>query len=42
MSRTIKKHPKGEKPRKLKQTDDKRVNLKLSSFYELEEDDFEK
>jgi len=41
MSRTIKKHPKREGPRNLKQDDEKKPILKRSSFYDFEEDDLE-
>jgi hypothetical protein len=41
MSRTIKKQPKREKPRKLKQDDGKKISIKPSYFFEYSNDDLE-
>ena len=41
MSRTIKKQPKRERPRRLKQDDEKKTILNRSGFYVLGEDDLE-
>jgi hypothetical protein len=41
MSRTIKKQPKRERPRKLKPDDEKKTMLKRSSIFDFPEDDFD-
>jgi hypothetical protein len=41
MSRTIKRQPKREKPRKLKQDDVRKPFLKRSNLYDFAEDDLE-
>ena len=41
MSRTIRKHPKREKPRNLKQENEKKSILKRSNLYDFAGDDLE-